>query len=78
MADCGVAPRALIVLTVGGREVPLGRVEATTACDLSLVDDLLRLQLAAKRLALSVALSCVDDDLRDLLDLLGLADALTA
>lgn len=67
---------ATVTLVRGDREVRLGRVGGGARCDLGLVDRLLRLQLAARRLGWSVRLDDVRDDLRALLVLVGLADAL--
>ncbi len=68
-------PRAVIVL-VGSRVRALGQVPASACCDLRLVDDLLRLLLAAKRVDRRVVLVAVDAPLRALLGLVGVADLL--
>jgi len=69
-------PRAVIVLVVGDREVPLTRIEASVRCDLSLIDDILRLCLAAVRMSWSIRLTRVDEELRQLVELVGLSDRL--
>lgn len=51
-------------------------VLAAGRCDLRTVDDLLRLRLAAARLGLSIRVTGVDDRLRELVELVGLADLL--
>lgn len=65
-----------MVLVHAGREVVLGPVGRTDRCDLGLVDDLLRLRLAAKHLGWSIRITEVRADLRELFDLVGLTDQL--
>jgi ABC-type transporter Mla MlaB component len=72
MAAAPDAPRAVITLVQDGREVPLGAIDQATRCDLGLVDDLLRLQLHAKRLGWTLRISEVRADLRELFQLVGL------
>lgn len=74
MSSAAGKPRALVVLVVGDREVPLRRVGPATRCDLGLVDDLLRLRLAAMRSGWSIKLTHVHPNLRELFDLVGLGD----
>lgn len=69
-------PRAVLVLVVGGREVTLGPVGAARRPDLDLVDDLLRLRLAAGRAGASLRLVEVNPHLRALVELVGAADRL--
>lgn len=64
-------PWARIVLDVGDLELPVGSIDRTTPCDLALVDDLLRFRLAAGRLGLSIRITDLHADLRELFDLLG-------
>ena len=45
----GAGPRAVVVLRRDGDEVLLGPVYGAGRCDLGFVDDLLRVQLAARR-----------------------------
>jgi hypothetical protein len=74
MAPDPGAPRARIVLVNEGRDVPFGAVDADAACDLALVDELCRLRLAARRQGLVVRLVDVDDELRDWLTFVGVAE----
>lgn len=64
------------MLVQGQREVLLGTVDRTTRCDLGLVDDLLRLQLIARRMGWSIRITDVRSDLRELFELVGLVDRL--
>ena len=68
--------RAVVVLVVGEHEVPLGVVDARTGCDLALIDELLRVQLVVARRGWSIRLTHVDDDLRELVELVGLGERL--
>ena len=70
-------PRAVIVLVAGGRRRVVAIVEADVACDLDLVDRLLWLRLGAQRRGWSLHLEDVDDDLHELLELVGVARWLT-
>jgi hypothetical protein len=72
MAGADDAPRAVITLVQDLQEIPLGGIDCTTRCDLGLVDDLLRLQLHAKRLGWTIRISEVRPDLRELFLLVGL------
>ena len=66
-------PRAVVVLVRDdGGEVLLGPVHAPGRCDLGFVDDLLRVQLAARRFGWSIKLREVQPDLRELVELVGL------
>ena len=56
-----------------GRVRVLGLVRRSARCDLGLVDDLLRLRLAARRRDLDVALTAVEPPLRQLLVFVGVA-----
>jgi hypothetical protein len=67
------ARRAVVALVRDGECVEVGPVAATT-CDAALVDDLLRFDLAARRLGWQLRLRQVDQQLRELLDLVGVAD----
>jgi hypothetical protein len=71
------APRAVVVLQQDGHDVVLGSVDRAGRCDLGLVDDLLRLQLAAERFGWSLRITQVRADLRELFELVGLADRLS-
>lgn len=59
-----------------GREVLLGPARHRSDCPLELVDDLARLQLAARRLGWSLRLRSGDADLVELMALVGLDDVL--
>ena len=65
-----------LVLVRGEREVSLGRAGAGERCDLGFVDDLLQLQLVVRRFGWTLRLDDVADELRELVDLVGLGDEL--
>ena len=65
-------PRAVVVLRRDGEDVLLGPVYGPDRCDLGFVEDLLRVQLAAGRFGWSIRLVEVREDLRELIDLVGL------
>ena len=65
-----------LVLVRGERELSLGRVGAGDRCDLGFVDDLLRLQLVVRRFGWSLRLDDVAEELRELVELVGLTDQL--
>ncbi len=67
----------LVVLVRGDVEVATWRIVSGRQ-DLSMVDVLARTQLAARRLGCSVRLHEPSLELCELLDLVGLADVLTA
>jgi len=69
-------PWAVISLVIDDDAVPLGTIDARALCDIETVDHLLRLCLAAKRSGLSIRLTAVRRDLRELLDLVGLTEPL--
>ncbi len=62
------------MLVHGARRTSLGRIDPATRCDLGLVDDLLRLQLLAKRFGWALVITEVRPDLRELFEMVGLAD----
>jgi hypothetical protein len=66
-----------LVLVRGEEEVSLGRVGSGERCDLGFVDDLLQLQLVVRRFGWTVRLVDVADELRELVNLVGLDDQLT-
>jgi hypothetical protein len=70
------ARAAIVVLQQGGRRVDLGAIDRPERCDLGLVDDLLRLQVAAARFGWRLRVTEVRADLRELFDLVGLAEHL--
>ena len=63
----------MVALVRDGECVEVGPVTATT-CDAALVEDLLRFDLAARRLGWQLRLRQVDQHLHELLDLVGVAD----
>ena len=69
------APLAVIALVADDRTVPLGAVPARR-CDLQVLDALLRLCLAARRTGVSIRLTDVHPDLRDLAELAGVTEHL--
>ena len=62
-----------MVLERDGEDVLLGPVYGADRCDLRFVDDLLRVQLAARRFGWSIRLREVRSDLRELIELAGLS-----
>jgi hypothetical protein len=66
-------PRAVVVLRRDGEDVLLGPVYGPDRCDLGFVEDLLRVQLAARRFGWTIRLVEVREDLRELIDLAGLS-----
>ena len=77
MPDADDPPRAVVVLVGwGGGEILLGAIDHGTRCDLALVDDLLRLRMAVARRGWSIRLAHPDQDLRDLVELVGLGECL--
>lgn len=69
-------PRAVVVLERDGEDVLLGPVHGPDRCDLGFVEDLLRVQLAARRFGWSIRLREVRPDLRELIELAGLTSDL--
>ncbi|HEY9555225.1 MAG TPA: hypothetical protein VIR58_00740 [Acidimicrobiales bacterium] len=65
----------MIVLVQERHEVVLGP-DDPGLCNLGLVDDLLRLQLAAKRFGWTIRLTDVRADVRELFELVGLTGQL--
>ena len=74
--DGDAQPWARIVLVVGDLDMPIKSIDRTVACDLALVDDLLRFRFAANKLGLPVRIADVHDDLYELLELVGVTDVL--
>ena len=72
MDEAEVRPRAVLALVHGSEHAPLGPVFGSTRCDLGFVEDLLRLQLVARRFGWSIRLTQVRPDLLELVDLVGL------
>ncbi len=71
-------PRAVIVVVAGDRSRYVVAIEPTVVCDLDLVNRLLWLRLTARRLGWLVFLEDIDDDLHDLIDLVGVDSLLTS
>ena len=69
-------PRARVEIVGHGRAVELPPIDAAGPCDLALVDNLLRFELAARRLGWEVRLRDVAEDLGELFDLVGLTSRL--
>ena len=63
----------MVVLRRDGEDVLLGPVYGPDRCDLGFVEDLLRVQLAARRFGWTIRLVEVREDLRELIDLVGLS-----
>jgi hypothetical protein len=66
-------PRAVVVLRRDGADVLLGPVYGPDRCDLGFVEDLLRVQLAARRFGWTIRLVEVRDDVRELIEMVGLS-----
>ena len=66
------AEGVVLVLRRGARTVVLGPADRGDRCGLGFVDDLLRLQLALRRLGWELHLGQVPPDVAELLDLVGL------
>jgi len=62
----------VVVLRRDGEDVLLGPVYGPNRCDLGFVEDLLRVQLAARRFGWTIRLVEVRDDLRELIEMVGL------
>ncbi|MEA2479594.1 MAG: hypothetical protein QOJ07_1516 [Thermoleophilaceae bacterium] len=75
MHDPSYVPTTVVLVGDDGTEVVAGRVDGRTP-DLALVDSLVRLQLGARRCGSRVLLREVSDELRALLELVGLAGVL--
>ena len=66
----------MVVVNRGGAEVARWPLVRPDAADLSVVDGLARLQLAARRLGCSIRVRDACDELKGLLELVGLDDVL--
>jgi hypothetical protein len=64
--------RAVVVLRRDDEDVLLGPVYGPDRCDLGFVEDLLRVQLAARRFGWTIQLHHVRTDLLELIELAGL------
>jgi hypothetical protein len=78
MAEDPCAARARVELLAPGRAVDLGPIAPVAARDGELVDDLLRFDLAARRLGWRLRLHDVDDHLAEVLALVGVADRIAS
>jgi anti-anti-sigma regulatory factor len=74
--DPGGTPTIVVMDVDGGKGVVVALLDARKP-DLALVDALVRLQLAARRRGAALRVVNVSEDLRGLLELVGLADVLT-
>ena len=72
MDEADARPRAVVLLLRDDEPVLLGPVYGPDRCDLGFVEDLLRVQLAAKRFGWSIRLTEVRPDLLELVELVGL------
>jgi anti-anti-sigma regulatory factor len=73
--DAGDIPTTVVMVATDGSELVVGRVDARRA-DLALVDALVRFQLVARREGGRLRLRNVSEELRRLLELVGLAEVL--
>jgi anti-anti-sigma regulatory factor len=73
--DASERPTTVVLVVDDGTEVIVGRLDARHP-DLALVDALVRLQLIVRRRGWTVRLGEVSEELRELLELVGLADVL--
>jgi hypothetical protein len=67
---------ATVVIVCGGAEVASWPFEAGWRPDLTAIDELCRLELAARRLGWSVRVRHAPNELRQLLELVGLAEVI--
>jgi hypothetical protein len=72
----GGTTRDVVLVLDDDVELVLWRMDGLSGPDLDLVDRLARLQLAARRLGYAIRLRNPCDELRSLLDLVGLTDVL--
>ena len=75
MDDLGGTPTTVLMVIDDGGDVVAGRVDAQRP-DLALIDGLVRLQLIIRRRGWKMRLEQVPEDLRALLELVGLAEVL--
>ncbi len=69
-------PRAVVVLVADEHRRLVASVGPSVPCDLDLVNRLLWLRVSAQRRGWSLLLEDVDDDLQQLLDLVGVTTSL--
>jgi hypothetical protein len=72
-----VTSRARVLLVRDGEAVDLGPIVPRATCDGELLDDLLRFDLAARRLGWQVQLRDVDAPLAEVLQLVDVLDRLS-
>jgi hypothetical protein len=70
--DTGCTATAVVLVVSDGREVVIGCVRARRP-DLALVEGLARLQLSARRCGLEIRVRAPSEEMRGLLELVGLA-----
>ncbi len=75
MDDLSGTPATVVIVIDDGSEVVGGRVDARRP-DLALIDGLARLQLIIRRRGWKIRLEQVPEDLRALVELVGLAEVL--
>jgi hypothetical protein len=76
MRTGGTTPRAVMILRAGTHSRILGTVDDALPCDLDLVNRLLSLHLAARRMGWTLHLVDTDAELTALLELVGVATTL--
>ena len=76
MESVGDGWTTIVVVADTGAEYAIGRLGRDTRLDVSVVDAVARLHLAARRLHLSLQLRNTSHELRALLDFVGLADVI--
>jgi pyrrolidone-carboxylate peptidase len=69
-------PEVIVVLVRGGGEVARWRLAASGRPKLTVVDELARTRLGARRLGCSIEVRNLDVELRELIDLFGLREIL--
>jgi hypothetical protein len=74
--DAAARPSAVVLLCREDGEVLLGPVYCAAGCQVGLLDDLLRVQLAAGRFGWRIHLEEVREDLAELLELAGITAVL--
>ena len=76
MASGGDGWTTIVVVAGTGTEYAIGRLDNLARVDLTVVDALARLHLAARRADLALVLRNTGTELRALLDFVGLADVI--
>lgn len=78
LADPALAGPALAGRALAGREMARWLLPPHALADIALIDELARVQLAAKRMGFEIHVRTADERLRELLDLAGLADVIAS